>query len=172
MKGKRHFPHLQHLYLICTFWKTYVTLKHIKSDKNVLFWLFQQHLNVFDCFRKCCTILSRICNLSGKKVRSFFRHPTWTSRTFFKTKKRENCMECVQNWVMSDIIISWLHLRRIGGQIAATLQATRALLFWPTWPAAVDWPLLLDERSHSSQCIFVLLRQSRPQITDSKQTDI
>ena len=42
---------------------------------------------------------------------------------------------------------SWFHLKTICGQIAAMLRATWALLFWPTWTAAVDWTLLLDERS-------------------------
>ena len=31
--------------------------------------------------------------------------------------------------------------------MAAALRAMLALLFWPTWPTAVNWPLLLDERS-------------------------
>ena len=30
--------------------------------------------------------------------------------------------------------ISWLHLKRSSVQIAAMLQATWALLYWPTWP--------------------------------------
>ena len=33
--------------------------------------------------------------------------------------------------------------------MAAALRATWVLLFWPTWPAAVDRALLLDERSLS-----------------------
>ena len=47
--------------------------------------------------------------------------------------------------------LSWLHLKKISGQIAAALRATCALQFWPTWPAAFDWPLLLDERSLRSK---------------------
>ena len=43
--------------------------------------------------------------------------------------------------------ISWLHLKSNSLHIAATLRATWALLFWPRWPAAVDWTLLIDERS-------------------------
>ena len=54
-------------------------------------------------------------------------------------------------------IISWLHLKRISGQIAATLRATWALLFGPTWSAAVDWTLLLDERSHRTYQTFLPL---------------
>ena len=50
-------------------------------------------------------------------------------------------------------VLSWLHLKRISGQIAATLRATWELLFWPTWPPAVDWPLLLDERSLKATAI-------------------
>ena len=35
--------------------------------------------------------------------------------------------------------------------IAATLLATWTLLFWPTWAAAVDQTLLLDERSFDKE---------------------
>ena len=35
--------------------------------------------------------------------------------------------------------------------MAAKLRATWAMLFWPTWPAAVDRVLLLDERNLGSQ---------------------
>ena len=41
---------------------------------------------------------------------------------------------------------SWLHLKRINVQIVAMLQSRWALLFLPTFPAAVDRTLLLDER--------------------------
>ena len=40
--------------------------------------------------------------------------------------------------------------------MAAKLRATWALLFLPTWPAAVDQALLLDERSFRLNfCIFL-----------------
>ena len=51
---------------------------------------------------------------------------------------------------------SWLHLKGISVHIAATLRASWALLFWPTWPAAVNWTLLLDERSFSLWCGWCL----------------
>ena len=35
--------------------------------------------------------------------------------------------------------------------MAAKLRATWALRFWPTWPAAVEQALLLDERSVSNE---------------------
>ena len=38
--------------------------------------------------------------------------------------------------------------------MAATLQATWALLFWPMWPAAVDWTLLFDEQSLKAPLSF------------------
>ena len=44
-------------------------------------------------------------------------------------------------------IYIWLHVKGISVHMAATLRATWALLFLPTWPAAVDRTLLLDERS-------------------------
>ena len=44
-------------------------------------------------------------------------------------------------------VSSWLHLKRSSCHIAAKLCAKWALLFWPTWPAAANWTLLLDERS-------------------------
>ena len=43
--------------------------------------------------------------------------------------------------------LSRFHLKRSSVQIASTLRATWALLFWPTWLTAIDWTLLLDERS-------------------------
>ena len=46
--------------------------------------------------------------------------------------------------------LSWLHLERSSVHIAATLQATWALLFWRMWSAAVDRALLLDERSFNA----------------------
>ena len=51
------------------------------------------------------------------------------------------------NFTFSPILLSWLHLKVIRVNIAAWLRATCALLFWPTWLAAADRTLLLDERS-------------------------
>ena len=50
--------------------------------------------------------------------------------------------------------ISRLHLKRSSVQMQATLRAQWALLFWPTWPAAVDRTLFLDERMYTSCCCF------------------
>ena len=46
-------------------------------------------------------------------------------------------------------LLSWLHLKRSSSRISARLRDTWAPLFWPTWPGAVDWTLLIDERSFS-----------------------
>ena len=42
--------------------------------------------------------------------------------------------------------------------MASTLRATWALLFWPTWPAAVDRTLLLDERSFKASYQFLFFQ--------------
>ena len=53
--------------------------------------------------------------------------------------------KCATVFEAKIIILSWLHLKRSSVQIAETLRITWALLFWPTWSAAVDRTLLLDQ---------------------------